>query len=490
MNNKEKFVLSRVIPAPRRIECVAGGMFKLTDGCHISVISPLTAAELSAVLHDTCNAYWKIKPTFSFQAGGDGGVEDGYRLQVTAESCEIVASGLNGIRNAFKTLRQLAESERGVPKSTCWLLPPVAIEDEPALAFRGIHLCWFPETPIWEIERNIRLAAYYKFNYAVIESWGVIRLESHPEFCWDEFAVDKAEVARLVKLAASLGLTLIPQLNLFGHASSSRGAAGKHMLLDQHPEYISLFEPDGWTWCITNPYTRQYLKELAIELHDLFGKPPFFHIGCDEAHSAGRCSICWENYPEKLKAHLLHFHSIFAKRGTRIMMWHDMLLNEEDPRWKGYIAFGHAADGLGELYQELPKDVVICDWQYYYPENDGKEPDWPTSRFFKQAGFDVLVCPWLDKRGVKSLGCHAKQEKLFGMLETTWHRCRGSQRMETLFLMASNAAWHPDWAPRKDVVYIGYLNQHLREVNQDMNVKKYTQFGSVQYQVDLTPYQE
>ncbi|MGI5923318.1 MAG: family 20 glycosylhydrolase [Lentisphaeria bacterium] len=490
MNNKEKFVTSRVIPAPKRIECAAGEMFKLTDGCHITVISPLAAAALSAVLPELCKAYWQIRPAFSFQAGGDGGVEDGYRLQVTAERCEIIASGLDGIRNAFKTLRQLAESERGVLKAGCWLLPPVVVEDEPALAFRGIHLCWFPETPVWEIEKSIRLAAYYKFNYAVIESWGMIRLESHPEYCWDEFAIDKAEVSRLVKLAASLGLTLIPQLNLFGHATSSRCGAGKHMLLNQHPEYAPLFEPDGWTWCIANPAARQYLTELAIELHDLFDKPPFFHIGCDEAYNAGSCSLCRDNYPAKLKAHLLYFHSLFAERGARVMMWHDMLLNRDDPRWNGYIVCGHSENGLGELYKELPKDVVICDWQYGYPEKDGKEPDWPTSHFFKQAGFDVLVCPWLERRGSKSLGSLAKREKLFGMLATTWHWYRASHRMETLFIVSANAVWHPDWAPENNVVYREYLNRHLREIDQDMKSKKYIQFGSVQYQINPTPYQD
>lgn len=490
MNNNEKFVVSRIIPAPRRIECAAGEMFKLTDGCPITVISPLTAAALSAVLPELCKAYWQIRPAFSFQAGGDGGAADGYRLQVTAERCEIVVSGLDGIRNAFKTLRQLAESERGVLKAGCWLLPPVVVEDEPAIAFRGVHLCWFPETPVWEIEKSIRLAAYYKFNYAVIESWGMIRLESHPEYCWDEFAIDKADVSRLVKLAASLGLTLIPQLNLFGHATSSRCGSGKHMLLDRHPEYASLFEPDGWTWCIANPCARQYLTELVTELHDLFDRPPFFHIGCDEAYNAGSCSLCRENYPEKLKAHLMYFYSLFAKRGTRVMMWHDMLLNREDPRWEGYTVYGHSSRGLGELYKELPKDIIICDWQYYYPEKDGNEPDWPTSHFFKQAGFDVLVCPWLERRGIKSLGSLAKQEKLFGMLETTWHWYRGSFRKETLFAIAANAAWHPNWAPESNVVYREYLNRHLREMDQDMKSKKYIQFGSVQYQINPTPYQD
>ena len=385
-------------------------------------------------------------------------------------------------------MRQLAESERGVLKSTCSLLPLVTVDDEPALAFRGIHLCWFPETPIWEIEKNIRMAAYYKFNYAVIESWGMIRLESHPEYCWDEFAVDKAEVSRLVKLAASLGLTLIPQLNLFGHATSSRCGSGKHMLLDRHPEYASLFEPDGWTWCIANPAARQYLTELAIELHDLFDKPPFFHIGCDEAYNAGSCSLCRDNYPAKLKAHLLYFHSLFAERGARVMMWHDMLLNRDDPRWNGYT-FADIPQctansiRIAERYHHLRLAVLLS-------EKDGNEPDWPTSHFFKQAGFDVLVCPWLERRGIKSLGSLAKKEKLFGMLETTWHWYRGSFRKETLFAIAANAAWHPNWAPESNVVYREYLNRHLREMDQDMKSKKYIQFGSVHYQINPTPYQD
>ena len=39
-------------------------------------------------------------------------------------------------------------------------------------------------------------------------------------------------------------------------------------------------------------------------------------------------------------------------------------------RWEGISRM--CADGLGELYQELPKDVVICDWQYYYPKMTGR----------------------------------------------------------------------------------------------------------------------
>ena len=120
---------------------------------------------------------------------------DAYTLEISAEDCRLCASSISGLGNALKSMRQLAESERGVPRSAAFQLPPLRIEDEPAIGFRGIHFCWFPETPVWEIEKNIRLAAYYKFNYAVIESWGMIRLDSHPEFCWDELRAEKRSEA-------------------------------------------------------------------------------------------------------------------------------------------------------------------------------------------------------------------------------------------------------------------------------------------------------
>ena len=69
-----------------------------------------------------------------------------------------------GLLNAFKTLRQLAEVQRGTEKVTGYFLVQCEINDAPAMEFRGIHLCIFPETPLWDIEKQIRLAAYHKFN--------------------------------------------------------------------------------------------------------------------------------------------------------------------------------------------------------------------------------------------------------------------------------------------------------------------------------------
>ena len=59
-------------------------------------------------------------------------------------------------------------------------MPALTVEDRPRHAFRAMHVCWLPETEMRTIERQIRLAAYYKFNVVVLESWGVFKSERHP----------------------------------------------------------------------------------------------------------------------------------------------------------------------------------------------------------------------------------------------------------------------------------------------------------------------
>lgn len=172
------------------------------------------------------------------------------------------------------------------------------------------------------------------------------------------------------------------------------------------------------------------------------------------------------------------------------MMWHDMLLCRDDPRWDGYIVCGHSSSGLADLYRKLPQDIIICDWQYGDPAREGKDPEWPTSHFFRQAGFDVLVCPWLERSGIESLGHLAAESGFFGLLETTWSRTHGSHDLETLFAAGAEAAWNPDAPVYPGIVRREYLNRHLREVTHDAGLGSYVQFGSIQHQIAPMPFGE
>ena len=400
--------------------------------------------------------------------------DEAYSASVDENGVSIAANTVAGVRWAAYTLRQLAIAKRGTFKAEGRLLPRLAIADRPHLAFRAVHLCCFPETRIQQIERAIRLAALLKFNYAIIESWGMYKSERHPWCAWPGAYLTKSEVKRLVAVGRDLGITLIPQINCYGHASASRGCSIKHSTLDLHPEYEPLFEPGGWNWCLSNPETQRVLRELIAEIHEDFGNPPFFHLGCDEAE-AQTCPECSKTPNAELVAgHIVGLAEFVKSRGARAMIWHDMLLDKNDPRWKAYIKFG---DGQAtEILQKLPKDIVICDWQYSYHNKKEVRKDWPTMTYFKDNGFSVVACPWMNYATMKPMADHIVKIGGFGFIETTWHHLRGND-WEKMYMSAAHAAWG------SPVSHGVSFQRSLRLVGNDMKVDSYLDTGHLNYQV-------
>lgn len=482
---------SKVIPAPRHLTLLSeDAMASISEETRIILETRVPEAK-ALILHAFAD-WWNVVPQMETRPLESPLNPEGYTLKINAAEIRLCAESEAGVRNALWTLRQLAEAERGTRTVSRWNLPLVDVEDYPETAFRCLHLCWFPETPAFEIERSLRMAAFCKFNYVILESWGMTRLHSHPEYCWDEFAVEPETITALVELGRSLGVTVIPQFNLFGHATLSRTGTGKHVLLDSHPEYESLFEPDGWSWCLSNPETRKYLTEIVQELIQIYQNPPFFHIGCDEAYNCGSCSVCEKDLHGYMLKHIQYFHDLLASQGIRAMMWHDMLLAQDDTTWRGYTACGYLFDNTLDLVNELPKDIILCDWEYGSPlEKDADKP-WPTVRFFREKGFDVMPCPWNNEKGIWSLGDLVHELQLPGIVVTTWHQCHDSQNFTKFFWVGAQAAWHPTYRQLYglNVVPREYINRMVRLVNRDAGAKTYRQFGTAQHQIPPLSIQE
>ena len=485
MDEGERTILkSRLIPIPKEIQFQDGAEYLIQNGCPLRLM--LARAEGCQEKAMTLfKAYWNVSPEISLEGLDVQLAEEGYEVEVTERLLSIKALGLKGLFNAMKTLRQLAEVQRGTERTSGYFLVPCTIQDEPAIAFRGIHICIFPETPLWDIEKQLRLAAYHKFNYAVIESWGVFPFESHPEFGWKGKMLDRSELKRLIRLGRELGITLIPQFNLLGHATASRSVTGKHAILDFDPSLQPLFEPDGWTWCISNPNTRQIITDLVLELYEFFECPPYFHIGCDEADNIGTCRDCRRQELKGLvRDHILWFHELFRQRGAKVIMWHDMLLTRGDKRWEGYTVCGLPEHKLGELWKELPRDIIIADWQYHFkPGEDEAECPWPTTEFFRSNGFPVLVCPWLNLDGIQSLGRIAEKRELMGMLETSWHISHDKNHA-FIFGAAPNAAWNPTAPLPKWLSLRLSIALHVRQIGWEMKLTEYEKTGWNMQQVD------
>ena len=343
------------------------------------------------------------------------GAGDEYALTVTEKGAFVRGESAVGLLHGLFTLVQLVVPV-ALDDRPDYALPAVEIHDHPAIAgMRAIHLCVFPETTLILLEKAIRLAGMMKFTHVVLEFWGTLRYEALPELAWPKHAYSKEQIRPLVRLIQNLGMEVIPMLNHLGHAAQCRSCYGKHVVLDQNPGRALLFEPDGWTWCISNPETRRVLRALRQELIELCGSGKYFHLGCDESYSYATCPICSGKDTRKLLADYLNeLTGELAAQGRRPIIWGDQLL--DTTVWKHpNIATSRPDQRTHEALPLLDRRIVIADWQYSLTE-----PKAPTMEHFMQHGFDTVICPWDGHGNNEAMGEAADRAHAFGFMATTW----------------------------------------------------------------------
>jgi len=469
----------RFLPQPKRVSLQTGPEVILDNSLTVNIELAADDAKAKDIVAAIFQRQFGTKPNIVVAKKDDAPKEaEAYRIRAAGKTLTVSAGDIRGIRHALSSIRQLAEPNRDAVKLVSYRIPVTEIDDVPAMAFRGLHLCWFPETRYARIEQAVRLAAYYKLNYVVLEFWGTYPSRKHPKLCWKEFAAKPEEIKRLVAIGKELGITLIPQINLYGHASLSRAGAYKHIPLDRYPEYQPIYEPDGWTWCLSNPATRTVLTDVVLEMLEDFDNPPYYHVGLDEALPP-ECSQCLRSdYKQLFLEHLLYFHKLLADRNCRMMMWHDMLISKSDPRMKDiYTAHGNQYT-IG-LVDKLPRDIIICDWDYG-PPKEGHT--YESMRYFKELGFTVLACPWTNTPGMRAQGQAVADAKLDGMLLTAWHHLRGNE-MYTILSMGGMVTWCAP--PNYPGVYPNVFGIHVRQIGWDMPITDfdYKDTGRVDLQV-------
>lgn len=332
-----------------------------------------------------------------------------YLLDVGASSVTIVAHTPRGLLFGAQTLLQMVTGDKIVA---------ARIVDYPQLAFRGVHICIFPNTELASVRQAILVAARFKYNAVVIEPWASLRSQSHPETAY-ESAYTPEQLKPLVELGKSLQMEMIPMLNSWGHASGMRSRAYQHVVLDRFPQFKPLYEEDGWSFCLANPDIYSHLFDRYGELIELFGQPRYFHLGLDEAWghrglmASDKCR--GENPREVLAAHIRKLYGYFAQRKIKVFVWHDMFIQRDHPEL-GRLSPANSTPPFNShlVLNELPKDVVIDAWNY------DATREWPVTGYFQERGFPVVVSPWKSRKNAISMLNTAKRLNAMGLLETTW----------------------------------------------------------------------
>lgn len=365
---------------------------------------------------------------------------EAYALDVGDHGAAASAADAAGLRHAWSTFLQLV----GHRADAAVTLPQVRIVDRPALRIRMLHLCVFPETRRLWLTQAIVLAGMLKYTHVIVEFWGTLRHPCLKELAWPQ-AWTQAEAQELFALIRQQGMEPVPMFNIWGHATQSRIARGRHVVLDQNPSLAALFEPDGWTWCLSHPRVRDLIGEAVAFLCACAGPGSLCHIGCDEAHSHATCDTCRDSDAvELLAGHINGVAGRLRTLGRRAIMWGDALLDEE--AWKPpVVATSSAWNRTHPVVDRLDRSIIIADWHY-----DIFSGDFPTIAHFHRLGFQTLACPWSDPRNIRVAARTAQAENALGLMLTTWDRQDSLRALPT----AAQLAWPA--VPREDDPLLHY----------------------------------
>ena len=319
---------------------------------------------------------------------------EAYALTVTAQSIDLRAREAAGLRHGLTTLRQLAAAADGISA--------VRIEDAPRFSYRGLHLDvgrhFFP---VAFIKKFIDAMAAFKlntFHWHLTEDQGWrLEIKRYPELttvgAWRGETIigpardrperydgmkhggfyTQAEAREVVAYAAERGITVLPEIEMPGHALAM---IASYPELGNVPGPFKVRTTWGTSDHVLSPReeTFTFLEGVLAEVLDIFPST-FIHIGGDEAPKTQ-----WKTSPEAQAVMQREglkdeeeLQSWFIRRierflnahGRRLVGWDEILEGGLAPNatvmsWRG-IAGGVAAAKQGHDVIMSPEEDLYFD---------------------------------------------------------------------------------------------------------------------------------
>ena len=236
------------------------------------------------------------KPHLRFESGGPVG--EGYSLSVTPSGVTVRGSGAAGRFYALVTLTQLLPPRA---RTLDWVaVQGGRLEDKPAFAWRGLMLDSARHfQSVHTLESILELMALHKLNRfhwhltddqgwrLEVPGWprltevGAWRTEADGSLYGGFYSAQ--DVRRVVAFAAQRHITVVPEIDLPGHASAAL-AAYPELSATGRPRSVPLDwgVADG-VLSLGRPAVRRFTADVLATLVDLF-PGPYIHWGGDEVY--------------------------------------------------------------------------------------------------------------------------------------------------------------------------------------------------------------
>lgn len=341
-----------VVPHPRAIE-VTGQPVSLGDGFSLVVEDP-ELEPLRGILDRDLQMLSDLPvqaapqaPVVRLALDGELGAEE-YHLRVD-DAVSVTGGSYGAVSMGLVTLLQAMDENLSVPG--------LDVRDQPEMSYRGVMLdlarAWHDVGTLREV---IELCRWYKINFLHLhltdDQSFTFPSEAFPRLATEGRSYTLQELRDLDRYAYERGVTLVPELDVPGHATQ---------FVRKMPELFGIGDPSRNSFTISMGKEEVYdaLDVLVGELSDVFSHSPYIHIGGDEAFFAGM-----EDDPETRAfmetTGLSTLDGLFRYFLGRV---NDMVRDRgrETIVWAGFAEEGE---------REIPRDIIVMHWesQYYDPQ--------------------------------------------------------------------------------------------------------------------------
>lgn len=288
------------------------------------------------------------------------GDDESYQLSIKPTYIAIQSISDFGALHGLTTLTQLLyaadEKNPNTANSTSLVLPILEIEDQPKFQWRGLLIDSVRHfIPLSAIKRQLDGMAGAKlnvFHWHLNDDQGW-RIESkrYPklhQMASDNLYYTQAEIKQLVDYASLLGIRVVPELDIPGHASSI--AVAYPELMAEKKSYVmqrhwGVFEP---VLDVSDAKVYQFIDDLVAEFSLLF-PDNYIHIGGDEVNPTQ-----WLNNP-----------TIQALMNNQGLTDSEDLHHYFNLKVQAILAkYQRKMMGWDEIYHpDLPHDIVIQSWR-------------------------------------------------------------------------------------------------------------------------------
>jgi hexosaminidase len=361
-----------IIPKPSIVK-MEKGYFNLLQNHEIAIINAdnkVKAAYQNFYKNIPKKARGKLKPKIVVTANKDANSEN-YSIVIMEDGIGINGSN-KGLVYAFQTLQQIFAQSKDNK------IPCCTITDSPRFAYRGMHLDVARHfQPISFVKKYLDYMAMYKFNafhwHLTDDQGWRIQIKKYPKLTsiggWRNGTIigrypgtdntnqkyggfyTQEEIIELVRYAADRNITVIPEIEMPGHASAAIAAYPELSCFPNEPtkipnQFISTASKNNAgklvqeTWgvfedvFVPTDYTFNFLQDVLDEVMPLFpGK--YIHIGGDECpkESWKRSGFCKKLIKEKGLKDEHELQSYFIQRiekyinskGKNIIGWDEIL---------------------------------------------------------------------------------------------------------------------------------------------------------------------